>query len=223
MSHSEVTCRSCGRAELEPVLSLGRTPLADALLTKEQVDKIDELELSELIVPLEWVFCPHCALVQITESASPEILFGKDYPYFSSVSKSLLQHFRQSAEELIDSRKLHAGSIVVEAASNDGYMLRNFVERGIPVLGIDPAATTLDDFSGRLSQYCYTRPDGEKEPERDEVVLNYDVVGNRISVYSFAGLPETQEHLRKLGIRAEDISEEAMSLEDAFIGITGKY
>ena len=114
-------------------MSLGRTPLADALLTEEQ------LGLPELIVPLDWVFCSHCSLVQITESVPPQILFGKDYPYFSSVSKTLLQHFRESAEELIESRKLGSDSLVIEAASNDGYMLRNFVERGIPVLGIDPA------------------------------------------------------------------------------------
>jgi len=134
MNYSELSCRSCGHTGLEPVLSLGRTPLADVLLTEEQ------LEQPELIVPLDLVFCPYCALVQITESVSPGILFGKDYPYFSSVSKSLLQHFRESAEELIESRKLDGNSMVIEAASNDGYMLRNFVERGIPVLGIDPAA-----------------------------------------------------------------------------------
>jgi SAM-dependent methyltransferase len=107
--------------------------LADALLTEEQLGE------QEWIVPLDWVFCPYCSLVQITESVSPEILFGRDYPYYSSVSKSLLQHFRQSAEELIESRKLDSDSLVIEAASNDGYMLRNFVDRGIPVLGIDPA------------------------------------------------------------------------------------
>jgi len=112
---------------------LGRTPLADALLTKEQ------LRLPELIVPLDWVFCSNCSLVQITESVSPEILFCRDYPYYSSVSKALLQHFGESAKELIESRKLNSDSLVIEAASNDGYMLRNFVERGIPVLGIDPA------------------------------------------------------------------------------------
>jgi hypothetical protein len=133
MNNLELTCRSCGHTGLEPVLSLGRTPLADALLTEEQLGS------EELIVPLDWVFCPHCSLVQITESVSPEILFGKDYPYFSSVSKTLLRHFRESAEELIESRKLNEGSRVIEAASNDGYMLRNFKERGIPVLGIDPA------------------------------------------------------------------------------------
>jgi hypothetical protein len=133
MNNSELTCRSCGHTDLEPILSLGRTPLADALLTEAQ------LGLPELIVPLDWVFCPNCSLVQITESVSPEILFRRDYPYFSSVSKTLLQHFRESAEELIEARNLNSDSLVIEAASNDGYMLKNFVERGIPVLGIDPA------------------------------------------------------------------------------------
>jgi len=112
---------------------LGQTPLADALLIEGR------LGLPELIVPLDWVFCSHCSLVQITESVSPEILFCRDYPYYSSVSKALLQHFGESAKELIESRKLNSDSLVIEAASNDGYMLRNFVERGISVLGIDPA------------------------------------------------------------------------------------
>lgn len=133
MSKSELNCRSCGEAALQSILSFGRTPLADALLTKEQ------LELPELTAPLDLVCCPHCTLVQITETVPPEILFCNDYPYFSSVSKSLVQHFRESAKELITSRRLNSTSLVVEAASNDGYMLRNFVESGIPVLGIDPA------------------------------------------------------------------------------------
>jgi hypothetical protein len=85
------------------------------------------------------MFCPHCALVQINENVAPDILFGGDYPYFSSVSPSLLRHFKASAEYLIDTRRLNETSWVVEAASNDGYMLRNFAEKGIPVLGIDPA------------------------------------------------------------------------------------
>lgn len=133
MNNSKLTCRSCGQTDLEPILSLGQTPLADALLTEEQ------LGLPEMIVPLDWVFCPRCSLVQITESVPPEILFGRDYPYFSSVSKTLLQHFRESAEELIETKALNPDSLVIEAASNDGYMLRNFAARGIPVLGIDPA------------------------------------------------------------------------------------
>ena len=126
-------CRSCGSPDLKLILSFGRTPLADALLTQEQ------LRLPEITAPLDLAFCPSCALVQITVSVSPEILFGPEYPYFSSVSKSLLQHFRDSAEHIIATRKLNSESLVVEAASNDGYMLKNFVAHNIPVLGIDPA------------------------------------------------------------------------------------
>jgi SAM-dependent methyltransferase len=107
--------------------------LADRL---RSADRIDEPELT---APLELVFCPNCSLVQITESVAPEILFCEDYPYFSSVSESLLEHFRKSALQLIEPRHLNERSLVVEAASNDGYLLKNFVERGIPVLGIDPA------------------------------------------------------------------------------------
>ena len=133
MKNATPPCRSCGHPDLELILSFGKTPLADALLTREQ------LNLPEITAQLDLVFCPSCTLVQITESVSPEILFCRDYPYFSSVSKSLLQHFRESAEHLITTRNLNADSLVVEAASNDGYLLKNFAGRGIPVLGIDPA------------------------------------------------------------------------------------
>ena len=84
--------------------------------------------------PLEVVFCPRCTLVQITEIVDPEILYGEDYPYFSSVSNSLVEHFAESASELIKSQDLNSQSLVIEAASNDGYMLKNFVEHGIQVL-----------------------------------------------------------------------------------------
>jgi SAM-dependent methyltransferase len=127
------SCRLCGHSELHTILAFGETPLADRLLTTEQLDK------PELTATLDLAFCPHCSLVQITESVSPEILFCEDYPYFSSVSPALLEHSRQNAEELIHDRNLGSSSLVVELASNDGYMLKNFVENGIPVLGIDPA------------------------------------------------------------------------------------
>ena len=133
MSGGNLKCRSCGHIDLELILSLGVTPLADGLLTKDQLSK------AEYTAPLDLVFCPACTLVQITISVPPEILFGRDYPYFSSVSKSLVQHFADSAKDLITSRTLNAKSLVVELASNDGYMLKNFVQEHIPVLGIDPA------------------------------------------------------------------------------------
>jgi SAM-dependent methyltransferase len=129
----KIQCRSCSADHLEPLISFGRTPLADGLLTKEQLGQ------PEVTAPLNLVFCPSCTLVQITENVSPEVLFCQDYPYFSSVSKTLLEHFGDSARNLIDKRKLTGENLVIEAASNDGYMLRNFAERGIRVLGIDPA------------------------------------------------------------------------------------
>ncbi|MGA9119720.1 MAG: class I SAM-dependent methyltransferase [Bacteroidota bacterium] len=126
-------CRSCGSTNLQLIISFGKTPLADALVWEKDLSK------PEIFAQLDLAFCPDCALVQITESVDPEILFCRDYPYFSSVSTSLLRHFRDSALDIIERRRLNSSSLVIEAASNDGYMLKNFAERGIPVLGIDPA------------------------------------------------------------------------------------
>jgi SAM-dependent methyltransferase len=126
-------CRSCGSPRLQEIIHFGTTALADALLTKEQLSSF------EIKVPLTLAFCQDCTLTQILEEVSPEVLFCRDYPYYSSVSNYLLDHFGKSAEYIIESRKLNSTSFVTEAASNDGYMLKNFVEKNIPVLGIDPA------------------------------------------------------------------------------------
>jgi SAM-dependent methyltransferase len=133
MKSTELKCRSCGEQGLELILSFGTTPLADRLLTEDQLAK------PEITAPLDLMFCPRCSLVQISVSVDPKILFCEDYPYFSSVSKALLEHSRRNALELIQDRRLGASSLVVELASNDGYLLRNFAEKGIGVLGIDPA------------------------------------------------------------------------------------
>lgn len=135
---NEEDCRSCGSRNLETVLAFGETPLADRLLTASQLDQ------PEYSVPLTLAFCPDCSLAQIRETVDPEILFYAEYPYFSSVSRSLVAHFRESALEIIETCQLNAGSLVLEAASNDGYMLRNFREKGIPVLGIDPALAPVE-------------------------------------------------------------------------------
>lgn len=133
MNESRTTCRICDSREIRPVLSLGTTPLADGLRRKEQLSQ------NEAIFPLNVAFCPRCSLLQLLETVPPEVLFCQDYPYYSSFSPALLQHSRANALDLIDSRHLNAGSLVIELASNDGYLLKNFVEHGIPVLGIDPA------------------------------------------------------------------------------------
>lgn len=126
-------CRSCSSADLKCVLDLGRTALADRLLTEAMLPE------PEPVYPLTVWFCPRCSLMQIREQVDPEILFGDLYQYFSSFSDALLRHSRDNAEYLIAKRHLGPESLVLELASNDGYMLRNFKQRGIPVLGIDPA------------------------------------------------------------------------------------
>jgi len=125
-------CRSCGSSGLEEIISLGQIPLANSLLTN------DQLSQPEPRYPLDLVFCPTCSLVQITMTVSPEALF-RDYFYFSSVSATVLQRSKELVDRLIRSRELHSGSFVVEVASNDGYLLQYFVHAGIPVLGVEPA------------------------------------------------------------------------------------
>jgi SAM-dependent methyltransferase len=133
---------------------LGDTPLADRLVSG---DARGEPPIS---ARLAVAFCPGCALVQLTETVDPQVLFCEDYPYYSSVSPALSRHFQQSAEELLERCELGPESLVVEAASNDGYLLRHFVNREIPVLGVDPAdgpvavardsgVPTLEAFFGR--------------------------------------------------------------------------
>jgi hypothetical protein len=153
MSNSSTFCRSCGRSGLELVLSLGQLPLANALLTEEQINK------SEPIYPLDMAFCPNCALVQITETVSPEMLFS-EYLYFSSYSDTTLQHAREIVKRLVASNQLNSKSFVIEIGSNDGYLLQYYMNAGIPVIGIEPAKNiarvaqdkgipTLCEFFGR--------------------------------------------------------------------------
>ncbi len=125
-------CRSCGAAPLTNVLSLGETPLANAL--RDATD----LSAPEATFPLDLAVCPRCALVQITAEVPPDDLF-RDYVYFSSFSDTMLKHAAELAGELVGSEKLGANSLVVEAASNDGYLLKNYAAAGVPVLGIEPA------------------------------------------------------------------------------------
>lgn len=130
---TETRCRSCGSSDLQLILSLGNTPLANSLLTS------DQLQQSEPSFPLDLVFCANCTLVQITETVPPEQLFS-NYLYFSSFSDTMLQHSEKIAHRLINDKQLNASSLVIEIASNDGYLLQNYVKAGIPILGIEPAA-----------------------------------------------------------------------------------
>ena len=130
---TDAHCRSCGSTELSIFLSLGNLPLSDGFLEARQL--VD----NEPRYPLDVAFCATCSLVQILETVPPEELFGADYPYFSSFTDTLLRHSEANVKERIAERKLGSGSLVVELASNDGYLLQYYQADGVPVLGIDPA------------------------------------------------------------------------------------
>jgi SAM-dependent methyltransferase len=154
MRLGDARCRSCEKPGLQLILSLGRTPLANALLSE------GDLALPEATFPLDLAWCPSCALVQITETVPPEQLFS-DYLYFSSFSETMLAHAQALAAQVAEARRLGAESLVVEIASNDGYLLQYYQRAGVPVLGIEPARNvakvavderhvpTLVEFFGR--------------------------------------------------------------------------
>jgi SAM-dependent methyltransferase len=126
-------CRSCG-TRLEHVFAdLGSSPLANSYLRAEDLAK------AEPFYPLTVYVCGECFLIQLPESASPESIFS-DYAYFSSTSESWVRHARAYVESVSERLGLGPESQVVEIASNDGYLLQWFVERGVPVLGVEPAA-----------------------------------------------------------------------------------
>ncbi len=127
-----IVCRSCGSSRLDPVLSLGSTPLANSLLDD------DTLTRPEARYPLDLVFCPACTLVQITLSVPPEEMF-EEYAYFSSFADTVVENARVISTRLVAERSLGPDDLAMEIASNDGYLLRNYVEAGVPVLGVDPA------------------------------------------------------------------------------------
>ena len=126
-------CRSCGGSGLTTILDLGLQPIANNLVEREKLFEVEDR------FPLRIVFCHGCSLVQIAETIPPTVLFGSSYPYFSSFSPALLAHSRAHAVSLIEERRLGPHSLVVEVGSNDGYLLKTFVQAGIPVLGIDPS------------------------------------------------------------------------------------
>lgn len=130
------SCRSCGASLAQSVVDLGTQPLSNAYIAPSR------LAAMEPTYPLHVFVCTVCWLVQIDAVAEREEIFGDDYAYFSSYSTTWLEHAKAYAERMIAERELHARSLVVELASNDGYLLRWFAERGMRVHGVEPTAST---------------------------------------------------------------------------------
>jgi SAM-dependent methyltransferase len=127
-------CRFCGAALHRTFVDLGRAPLSNAFLTEQQ------LATAEPHYPLHAFVCESCLLVQVAQVEAPEHVFH-DYLYFSSYSDSWLRHAEAYAERMTDELGLTNQSLVVEVASNDGYLLQYFIRRGVGVLGVEPAKT----------------------------------------------------------------------------------
>jgi 2-polyprenyl-3-methyl-5-hydroxy-6-metoxy-1,4-benzoquinol methylase len=130
-------CRSCGAELRRTFVDLGYSPLANSFLAA------GELRRQQNFYPLHAFLCDSCLLVQLDVYETAEQIFDH-YLYFSSYSKSWLEHARRYAAQMIGQRGLGAGSLVVEVASNDGYLLQYFAERGIGVLGVEPAGNVAE-------------------------------------------------------------------------------
>ena len=126
-------CRFCGALLKQTFVDLGRSPLANSFLSAEDLNR------GEVFYPLHVYVCEQCLLVQLQEFESTENIF-RDYLYFSSYSELWLRHCRDYAELVTERLSLNGQSLVVEIASNDGYLLQYFRERGVDVLGVEPAA-----------------------------------------------------------------------------------
>lgn len=131
-----MNCRHCAAPLNHTFLDLGFAPPSNSYLSCEDLGK------PEKYYPLKIKVCDQCWLVQTEDYAQPAELFDCDYAYFSSTSKSWLEHATQYAEKMVRKLGLNQSSHVIEIASNDGYLLKNFMASGIPCLGIEPTAST---------------------------------------------------------------------------------
>ncbi|MGH6943331.1 MAG: methyltransferase domain-containing protein [Geminicoccaceae bacterium] len=155
--HAAGRCRLCGDALEHTFVDLGMSPLCESILTAGQLDAM------EPYFPLHALVCGNCFLVQLKEYVSPEAIF-REYAYFSSYSTTWVAHAKTYCEMIATRLELGADSLVVELASNDGYLLQHFLPLGVPVLGIEPAvnvakvaiekgiATRVDFFGVELAQ-----------------------------------------------------------------------
>jgi SAM-dependent methyltransferase len=167
------SCRFCG-TPLEAVFAdLGMSPLANSYLTPEQANRM------EPFYPLRALVCDRCFLVQLEEYESPSHIFS-DYAYFSSYSTSWLEHSERYVEAMIERFGFGSSSHVVEIASNDGYLLQFFKQRGVPVLGIEPAANVAEVAEARgiptLVEFFGREMAGSLGPERSADLL----LGNNV-------------------------------------------
>ena len=186
-----MNCRHCS-APLEHVfLDLGFAPPSNAYLTAEDLRK------PEKYYPLRVLVCDQCWLVQTEDHADAGELFGHDYAYFSSTSSMWLDHAKRYTEVVTERFALDSSSFVIEVASNDGYLLKNFLAAGIPCLGIEPTASTAHAAEALgipvIRQFFGERLGKELAASRRQADL---IIGNNV----FAHVPDINDFT--LGLKA---------------------
>lgn len=174
-SYDKARCRLCGSEIDRTFVDLGMSPLCESFRTHDQLDAM------EPYYPLKAFVCGNCFLVQLKEYVSPKNIF-QEYAYFSSYSVSWVKHAKLYCDMIVDRLRLGADSLVIELASNDGYLLQNFILHGIPVLGIEPAAnvakvaiekgidTRIDFFGLQLADVL------NKERKKADLIIGNNVL-----------------------------------------------
>lgn len=176
-------CRSCGSTHSLPVIDLGLQPLANNLLRPEDIGK------PEPRFPLAVFVCSDCWLMQITDTVPPVDLFS-DYIYFSSFSDAMLRHAKAAVQKHIAEKKLGKESFVIEIASNDGYLLKNFVDAGVPCLGFEPAVNIAEVARNNgVETHCEFFGQNTASALRDQKGRADLILGNNV----FAHAPDTND------------------------------
>jgi SAM-dependent methyltransferase len=183
--HPEAGCRICGAPLGAPVVDLGLSPLSDVFPAPANVAR-------ERTFPLQVHLCGSCGLAQLREFARPDELFT-EYAYFSSFSQSWVDHAERYAEAMIEQLGLGPDSLVIEVASNDGYLLRHFRERGIAVLGVEPAANVaavaVEQGIPTLVRFFGVEVAGElvAEGRRADLIAGNNVLAQVPDLHDFVG------------------------------------
>src|SRR5215510_4261551 len=186
-SQAGPTCRACGHALSHTFVDLGSSPLCQRHIEPHQWNDM------EPFYPLHAYVCDRCFLVQLDEYVTPAAIFSDDYAYFSSFSTSWLEHARRYTDDMTQRFGLTSQSRIVELASNDGYLLQYFVEKGIPVLGVEPAANvaqaavergvpTVVKFFGRQ-----TAADLAADPGPADLIVGNNVLAHVPDINDFVG------------------------------------
>jgi 2-polyprenyl-3-methyl-5-hydroxy-6-metoxy-1,4-benzoquinol methylase len=182
----DARCRFCSAQLRHSFVDLGMSPLCQTHITAEQLNHM------EPFYPLHALVCTECWLVQLQEFVAPKDIFS-EYAYFSSYADSWVEHARRYAEAMIGRFGLSPQSLVTEIASNDGYLLQHFVARGVPVLGIEPAANVAQVASGRgiRTDVCFfgreTARRIAKQYGRPDLLLGNNVLAHVPDLNDFVG------------------------------------